>query len=76
MDSEPVPQVRKDAPGQAQTRGNDAKRVNKRSVDYVLRSGFAGGMAGCAVSFLLYGLLMEGREERRLTGYMCNRQKR
>lgn len=38
-DSEPAPQVR-----------SNAKRVDKRSVDYVLRSGFAGGLAGCAVS--------------------------
>lgn len=42
-DSEPAPQVKRDARG-------DAKQVNKRSVDYVLRSGLAGGLAGCAVS--------------------------
>ncbi|RMJ21045.1 Mitochondrial carrier protein [Aspergillus sp. HF37] len=40
-DSEPAPQVKRDARG-------DAKQVNKRSVDYVLRSGLAGGLAGCA----------------------------
>lgn len=28
----------------------EPKEVNKRSLDYVLRSGCAGGLAGCAVS--------------------------
>lgn len=27
----------------------DAKKVDKRSLDYLLRTGFAGGLAGCAV---------------------------
>ena len=27
----------------------DSKEVDKRSLDYVLRSGLAGGLAGCAV---------------------------
>lgn len=27
-----------------------SKELNKRSLDYVLRSGLAGGLAGCAVS--------------------------
>lgn len=26
------------------------KRVNKKSLDYIVRSGVAGGLAGCAVS--------------------------
>lgn len=30
----------------------DANKVDKRSLDYLLRTGFAGGLAGCAVSFL------------------------
>lgn len=33
------------------THNNELKKpVQKRSVDYVLRSGLAGGLAGCAVS--------------------------
>lgn len=47
IDSGPAPQVKKDAPG-------GPKQLNKRSADYVLRSGLAGGLAGCAVSFLLF----------------------
>lgn len=42
-DTEPAPQVNKDA-------RVEGKQVNKRSLDYVLRSGLAGGLAGCAVS--------------------------
>lgn len=42
-DSEPAPQVDKKARG-------ERRQVNKRSLDYVLRSGLAGGLAGCAVS--------------------------
>jgi len=34
---------------------DDSKRVNKKSLDYIVRSGVAGGLAGCAVS-------MEGKE--------------
>lgn len=30
---------------------NGIKPVDKRSLEYVLRSGLAGGIAGCAVSF-------------------------
>jgi hypothetical protein len=33
--------------------GASAKPVDKRSLDYVLRSGLAGGVAGCAVSVSL-----------------------
>jgi len=29
---------------------SERKRVDKRSLDYILRSGLAGGLAGCAVS--------------------------
>jgi len=28
----------------------DGKRVDKKSLDYIIRSGVAGGLAGCAVS--------------------------
>lgn len=34
----------------AQDAQKGPKEVNKRSLDYVLRSGCAGGLAGCAVS--------------------------
>jgi len=30
--------------------GHSVKSVDKRSLDYLLRTGFAGGLAGCAVS--------------------------
>jgi hypothetical protein len=30
-----------------------AKQIDKQSLDYVLRSGLAGGLAGCAVSTLV-----------------------
>ena len=33
----------------APRRAGDSKKVDKRSLDYILRSGLAGGMAGCAV---------------------------
>jgi len=33
----------------APRRAGNQKKVDKRSLDYVLRSGLAGGMAGCAV---------------------------
>lgn len=33
-----------------QKNGEANKAVKKRSLDYVLRSGLAGGLAGCAVS--------------------------
>ena len=46
-DTEPAPQVNKNPNGQL-------KQVNKRSLDYVARSGLAGGLAGCAVSDLIY----------------------
>ena len=36
--------------GSRQDTRAEAKEVNKRSLDYVLRSGCAGGLAGCAVS--------------------------
>jgi len=36
--------------GSRQDTRAEAKEVNRRSLDYVLRSGCAGGMAGCAVS--------------------------
>lgn len=42
-DTEPAPQVNKNSNG-------PAKQLNKRSLDYVARSGLAGGLAGCAVS--------------------------
>jgi hypothetical protein len=29
--------------------------AQKRSFDYILKSGLAGGLAGCAVSAMLYG---------------------
>lgn len=31
-----------------------ARRKDKRSADYILRSQFAGGIAGCAVSMILW----------------------
>jgi hypothetical protein len=31
--------------------GKERKPIDKRSWDYILRSGFAGGLAGCAVCF-------------------------
>lgn len=37
---------------------NDVKAVDKRSLDYVLRSGLAGGLAGCAVGLLCNCLRM------------------
>ena len=33
------------------TDGRGQQPLNKRSMDYVLRSGLAGGLAGCAVSY-------------------------
>lgn len=42
-DDEAIRAARKDASG-------SVKQVDKRSLDYILRSGLAGGMAGCAVS--------------------------
>lgn len=36
--------------GSRQDTRAEAKEVNKQSLDYVLRSGYAGGLAGCAVS--------------------------
>lgn len=36
--------------GSRQESRAEAKEVNKRSLDYVIRSGCAGGLAGCAVS--------------------------
>lgn len=38
--------------GSKQDTSVQAKEVNKRSLDYVLRSGCAGGLAGCAVSVI------------------------
>lgn len=35
----------------ARERGGAQKPVDKQSLDYVLRSGLAGGLAGCAVSY-------------------------
>ena len=35
----------------AQERAGAQKPVDKQNLDYVLRSGLAGGLAGCAVSF-------------------------
>jgi solute carrier family 25 (mitochondrial carrier protein), member 16 len=32
----------------------DVKAVDKRSLDYVLRSGLAGGLAGCAVGSICF----------------------
>ena len=62
MDGEPAPQMKKDMRG-------GPKQLNKRSADYVLRSGLAGGLAGCAVStivfFASYSSLNHGS---------CNRQ--
>ena len=34
----------------AHRRAGNVKEVDKQSLDYVLRTGLAGGMAGCAVS--------------------------
>ena len=34
----------------AQKRAGSQKKFDKQSLDYVLRSGLAGGLAGCAVS--------------------------
>lgn len=33
----------------------ERKQVDKRSLDYILRSGLAGGLAGCAVSSVAMG---------------------
>ena len=46
--------------GSKQDTRAEAKEVNKRSLDYVLRSGYAGGLAGCAVSAI--HALAEGYE--------------
>lgn len=35
---------------EGQKSGNQSKALQHRSVDYILRSGLAGGLAGCAVS--------------------------
>lgn len=43
-DDEAIGAARKDGSGAI-------KQVDKRSLDYILRSGLAGGMAGCAVSW-------------------------
>lgn len=43
IDDETIGAVRKNGSG-------GIKQVDKRSLDYILRSGLAGGLAGCAVS--------------------------
>lgn len=45
-DDESLGPVRKDGSG-------GVKQLDKQSLDYVLRSGLAGGMAGCAVSLFI-----------------------
>jgi hypothetical protein len=42
---EPIPQTSKMVRGP----GDVKPELNKRSLDYILRSGLAGGLAGCAV---------------------------
>ena len=41
----------------------DKKRINKKSLDYIIRSGVAGGLAGCAVSTVdnITGALTDNR---------------
>lgn len=39
--------------GRGEMKQRKRKQLDKRSVDYVLRSGLAGGLAGCAVRQLL-----------------------
>ena len=46
------------------------QEVNKRSVDYLLRSGVAGGLAGCAVSFASAGTQRIGMRTGR-DGLIC-----
>lgn len=43
-------QIAHGASVEEQKNGGATKKVKTRSVDYVLRSGLAGGLAGCAVS--------------------------
>lgn len=40
---------------------HDRKGLDKRSLDYILRSGIAGGLAGCAVGGLFASLLTIAR---------------